>query len=69
MRTDQNTIPFEISYEQVFKTLIKYEMTFSNIDLKSEQLDEIYHDIFLKNDYYTGLIDERLKEMIIEKYQ
>ncbi|MGZ9850272.1 hypothetical protein [Macrococcus psychrotolerans] len=68
MRKDQNTILFKISYEQVFKTLVKYEMTFSNIDLTDEQLDKIYHDIFLKNDYYTGLIDERLKEVIIEEY-
>ncbi|PKE18521.1 hypothetical protein CW679_10545 [Macrococcoides caseolyticum] len=68
MRADQKTIPFEISYEQAFKTLIKYEMTFSNIDLTSKQLDEIYHNIFLKNDYYTGLIDESLKEVIIEEY-
>jgi len=58
---------YKLSTEEIFKALVIYEMSYTGVQLNNEDIEMIYQ-YFKKNDYYSGVLDEELKDKIVENY-
>ncbi|PKE73647.1 hypothetical protein CW670_10940 [Macrococcoides caseolyticum] len=58
---------YKLSTEEIFKAIVIYEMSYTGVQLNDKDIEMIYQ-YFKNNDYYSGILDEELKDKIVENY-